>query len=199
MTLLWKQSIKCPIGAKPIHTKYHIETRYVNHKKIKFQILVQYDSSKFRHTRSSETNLPTGVSTVSVEPKQSTSKSKANANADDMSEWYAPVSKRIVALELNTSNVPWITDGSCNTLYFPIVRTHTCIYEYPTLSYTLYFDLLWNPIQFHKHLAYFTIESIKPSLNRFIIESIHLIWIVQYHRPIEPIQLSPNRFTQNRL
>ena len=82
--------------------------------------------SQFRHIRSNGTNPPIGVSTLSVEPKWSTSKPNADANADDMKEWDAPVSKRADALELNTSNVPRTTDSSRVSEDIVAPRLYTC-------------------------------------------------------------------------
>ena len=82
-----------------------------------------------------------------------------------------------------------IKEKICNTLYFPVVRTHTCIYIYPILNYTLYIDLMWIPIHFHKLCWKIPLNRLTCTLNRFIIESIQPEpTVLNRFTPIESIQ-----------
>ena len=100
--------------------------------------------------------------------------------------------------------------GECNTLYFPYC-TNTYMYLYRpkciiSYSYTLYIDLMWNPIQFQNLCWKVQLKQFTWTLNRFIIESIQPILIdsklptsLNRFNPFQSIQPEPtimNRFIQ---
>ena len=69
-------------------------------------------SSHPRHTRSKRTKPPTVVSTNNIGVKWLISKSNDDAQDNDINEYDVLVSTSTEALELNTNNIPRITELS---------------------------------------------------------------------------------------